>query len=96
MRYNITSRAVGARHCRAPTSLPHVNESGDRSQEFSLRFGDFSLYYKLSIIIIWFISVTQKIKAVVITTPSVLTTASSLLTTEEAVVSNVSSLISNA
>ncbi|MBD2564416.1 MULTISPECIES: hypothetical protein [Nostoc] len=27
MRYNITSRGVGARHCRAPTGVPHVNEN---------------------------------------------------------------------
>ncbi|MCC5603301.1 hypothetical protein [Nostoc favosum] len=28
MRYNITSPGVGARHCRAPTGVPHVNENG--------------------------------------------------------------------
>ncbi|MEH2055011.1 MAG: hypothetical protein V7K97_02270 [Nostoc sp.] len=27
MRYNITSQGVGARHCRAPTGVPHVNEN---------------------------------------------------------------------
>ncbi|WP_190234117.1 hypothetical protein [Nostoc sp. 'Peltigera membranacea cyanobiont' 213] len=26
MRYKIKSRSVGARHCRAPTGVPHVNE----------------------------------------------------------------------
>ncbi|MEH2288826.1 hypothetical protein [Nostoc sp.] len=26
MRYNIISRGVGARHCRAPTGVPHANE----------------------------------------------------------------------
>ncbi|MEH2055652.1 MAG: hypothetical protein V7K97_05660 [Nostoc sp.] len=27
MRYNITSQGVGARHCRAPTGVLHVNEN---------------------------------------------------------------------
>jgi hypothetical protein len=27
MRYNIRSRDVGARQCRAPTGVPHVNEN---------------------------------------------------------------------
>ncbi|MEH2397587.1 hypothetical protein [Nostoc sp.] len=27
MRYNIISPGVGARHCRAPTGVPHVNEN---------------------------------------------------------------------
>ncbi|MBD2565308.1 MULTISPECIES: hypothetical protein [Nostoc] len=31
--YNITSRGVGARHCRAPTGVPHVNE-----KRYSVRF----------------------------------------------------------
>ncbi len=26
MRYNIISRGVGARQCRAPTGVPHTNE----------------------------------------------------------------------
>ncbi|WP_277926756.1 MULTISPECIES: hypothetical protein [Nostoc] len=30
MRYNITSRGVGARHCRAPTGVTDVNENGYR------------------------------------------------------------------
>ncbi|MEH1874090.1 hypothetical protein [Nostoc sp.] len=27
MQYNIISRDVGVRHCRAPTGVPHVNEN---------------------------------------------------------------------
>ncbi|MEH2350979.1 MAG: hypothetical protein V7K55_23840 [Nostoc sp.] len=27
MRYNITSPGVGARQCRAPTGVPHINEN---------------------------------------------------------------------
>ncbi|MEH2058512.1 MAG: hypothetical protein V7K97_20640 [Nostoc sp.] len=27
MQYNVTSRGVGARHCRAPTGVPHVNDN---------------------------------------------------------------------
>ncbi|MEH2397610.1 hypothetical protein [Nostoc sp.] len=27
MRYNIISPGVGARQCRAPTGVPHVNEN---------------------------------------------------------------------
>ncbi|MHC5862145.1 hypothetical protein [Nostoc sp.] len=35
MRYNITSRGVGARHCRAPTGVPQVNEN----RYTNVRFG---------------------------------------------------------
>ncbi|MHC5613246.1 MAG: hypothetical protein ACYTXA_20160 [Nostoc sp.] len=31
MRYNITSRGVGARQCRAPTGVPDVNENRYRT-----------------------------------------------------------------
>ncbi|MEH2064093.1 MAG: hypothetical protein V7K50_17810 [Nostoc sp.] len=27
MQYNVTSRGVGARQCRAPTGVPHVNDN---------------------------------------------------------------------
>jgi hypothetical protein len=27
MRYNIRSQDVGARHCRAPTGVPHLNKN---------------------------------------------------------------------
>ncbi|MEH2065715.1 MAG: DUF4278 domain-containing protein [Nostoc sp.] len=27
MQYKVTSRGVGARHCRAPTGVPHVNDN---------------------------------------------------------------------
>ncbi|WP_375467409.1 hypothetical protein [uncultured Nostoc sp.] len=27
MRYSILLRGVGARHCRAPTRVPHINEN---------------------------------------------------------------------
>ncbi len=35
MRYNIISSGVGARQCRAPTGVPHVNENRYRTHLIS-------------------------------------------------------------
>jgi hypothetical protein len=43
MRYNIISPSVRARHCRAPTGVPHINEKRYKERELN-KMQNFILY----------------------------------------------------